>query len=410
MFNSIMTLALRALATFYPSQKPLMFSGAHSAIKLADFMIDSGIQRPLLITDRFLLNNGMLDGLIAHLKKRGCVVTTYADIIPNPTFAVIESGLASSKKNHCDAVFVVGGGSAIDAAKVIAAASTNKKPLTQLTGILKVDNPLLPFYAVPTTSGTGSEVTSAAVISDSETHKKQFFVDPKYIPKAIALDSELLKSLPPAITAATGMDALTHAIEAYTSKNHFADSDQDAETAIRLLFRFLPAAYQNGNDIYAREMVAVASFLAGYAFNKAGLGYVHAISHQVSAHYNTAHGLANAVILPRVLRFNQSSCQKRYADLEQLLTKNSARQSVTTTTETDQELAQQFIARVDRLSDALNIPVNLTDLQPTDFNAIAQQAIAEARRSYAVPRVMKKEQATVILKSVHSGSRHLCFS
>ncbi|WP_419811171.1 iron-containing alcohol dehydrogenase [Bacterioplanoides sp.] len=403
MFNSIMTIALRALATFYPSQKPLLFSGSESAIKLADFMIDSGVKHPLLVTDSFLLANGMLDHLIAHIRERGCEVTTFDGIIPNPTTAVIEAGLAAAQSNQCDAVFAVGGGSAIDAAKVIAAASSNRKPIQALAGILKLKQPLVPFYVVPTTSGTGSESTSAAVISDTQSHKKQFFVDPKYIPLAAALDTGLLKSLPPAITATTGMDALTHAIEAYTAKSHFADSDRDAAMAIRLLVRFLPEAYNNGNNEYAREMVAIASFLAGYAFNKAGLGYVHAISHQISAHYNTAHGLANAVILPRVLRFNQSACVQRYAELEALLSATEIQNNAA-------ELAQQFIARVDQLSDTLNIPAQLTDLQPQDFAAITTEALAEARRSYAVPRVMKKAQAEVILQSVYNGKRDISFS
>jgi alcohol dehydrogenase len=169
---------------------------------------------------------------------------------------------------------------------------------------------------VPTTSGSGSETTVAAVISDSEAHKKQFFVSPKLIPIAAALDPELLKSLPPAMTAAVGMDALTHAIEAYTSTNTFDDTDRDAATAVALLFRYLPTATHQGDDLVAREKVARASFLAGAAFTKASLGYVHAISHQISAFYNTPHGLANAVILPRVLRFNAPTVAGRLAELE----------------------------------------------------------------------------------------------
>ena len=403
MFNATITVALRALSTFYAPQKPLVFSGAGSAQKLADFMIRSGQKRPLLVTDSFLLKNGMLDDLIAFLENEGCTVTVFDRIIPNPTFAVVEGGLKASRENNCDAVFVVGGGSAIDAAKVIASASTSKKTLAQLAGILKVDRPLLPFYVVPTTSGTGSEVTNAAVISDTKTHKKKFFVDPKYIPIATAFDTALLKSLPAPITAATGMDALTHAIEAYTSRNRFADTDRDAAMAIRLLFQFLPTAYAYGDDERAREMVALGSFLAGYSFTKASLGYVHAISHQISAHYNTPHGLANAIILPRVLRFNKSACAGRFAELERMLSNDGSDLS------TD-ALADRFIARVDTLAETVGIPVNLSDIQPKDFRAIAKDALAEARASYAVPRVMKKAHVTKILQSVCDGNRDVSFA
>lgn len=403
MLNTITTVALRTLSTFFPPQKPLVFSGAGASKKLADFMVQSGRKRPLLVADSFLLENAMLDDLIAFLGQAGCEITVFDGIVPNPTIAVVEAGLQASLENNCDAVFVLGGGSAIDVAKVIAAASTSGKDLSKLAGILKVKAPILPFYAVPTTSGTGSEVTSAAVISDSETHKKKFFVDPKFIPVATALDTNLLRSLPAPITAATGMDALTHAIEAYTSRNRFTDTDRDAATAIRLLFEFLPAAYENGEDERAREMVAMGSFLAGYSFAKASLGYVHAISHQISAHYNTPHGLANAVILPRVLRFNKAACAERFAALETMLGGDADE----TSTET---LTARFIARVDALAETVGIPTNLSELEPRDFRSIANDALAEARMSYAVPRVMRKAHVMKILQSVSHGTRDLCFA
>ncbi len=405
MFNTAITIALRALSTFYAPQKPLVFSGAGAAQKLADLMIRSGQKRPLLVTDSFLLKNGMLNELISFLENEGCTVTIFDGIIPNPTFAVVEAGLKASRENSCDAVFAVGGGSAIDAAKVIASASTSHKTLTQLTGILKVDRPLLPFYVVPTTSGTGSEATNAAVISDTQTHKKKFFVDPKYIPIATAFDTGLLKSLPAPMTAATGMDALTHAIEAYTSRNRFADTDRDAAMAIKLLFEFLPTAYANGSDEHAREMVALGSFLAGCAFTKASLGYVHAISHQISAHYNTPHGLANAILLPRVLRFNKTTCAERFASLERMLSDSDETYNLSAT-----DLSDRFIARVDALAEMVDIPVNLNDLQPQDYRSIAKDALAEARTSYAVPRVMNRNHVETILESVSSGSRDVTFA
>lgn len=403
MFNAAITLALRAMSTLNPPQKPLVFSGMGSAIKLADLMILAGNKRPLLVTDSFLLRNGMLDDLVTHLTEAGCEVTIFDGIVPNPTFAVVEAGLAASLENHCDAVFAVGGGSAIDTAKVIAAASTAGRDLAKLAGIMKIKKPLLPFYVVPTTSGTGSEVTTAAVISDTETHKKAFFVDPKYIPIGTALDPTLLKSLPAPMTAAVGMDALTHAIEAYTSRNRFDESDRDAEMAIRLLFRFLPAVYDNGEDVQGREMVAIASFLAGYAFTKSSLGMVHAISHQISAHYNTPHGLTNAVILPRVLRFNRAASSERYATLERMLAGDGDNASSET-------LANRFIARVDALAERVGIPVNMEQIKTSDFSSIARDAVAEARMSYALPRTMSRRQVETVLRSVASGGRDISFA
>ncbi len=387
----------------YAPEKPLTFSGTGAMIKLADFMVQSGSKRPLVVTDSFLLKNRMLDGLLDFLKQEGCEVTVFDGIVPNPTFAVVEDGVTAIRAGKCDSVFAVGGGSAIDAAKVMAAASTSKRSVQKLAGILKVDRPLLPFYVVATTSGTGSEVTTAAVISDTETHKKKFFVDPKYLPIAAAFDTELLVSLPGPMTAGTGMDALTHAIEAFTSRARTPETDRDAATGIRLIMEFLPIAYANPGDGRAREMVALGSFLAGNAFTRTSLGYVHAISHQISAHYNTPHGLANAILLPRVLRFNKDACSERFAELERMLQGN-----------TDQpyapDQAQQFIDRVDALAKAVHIPVTLDDVQQKDFASIAKDALAEARSSYAVPKVMRKADVMKILHSVSTGSRSVIFA
>jgi alcohol dehydrogenase len=397
-----MAFGLRAMSRLFTPEKPLTFSGKGSMIKLADLMVRSGYKRPLIVTDSFLLKNGMLDDLLAFLKQEGCDPTVYDRIIPNPTFAVVEEGVAAIRNGKCDSVFAVGGGSAIDAAKVMASASTSQKPLAKLAGILKVDQPLLPFYVVATTSGTGSEVTTAAVISDTQTHKKKFFVDPKYMPIAAAFDTDLLVSLPGPMTASTGMDALTHAIEAFTARARTTSTDRDAATAIRLIVEFLPIAYSNPADEHAREMVALGSFLAGNAFTRAGLGYVHAISHQISAHYNTPHGLANAVLLPRVLRFNKDTCSERFAELERML--QGTRDLPYAASQ-----AQQFIERVDALADTIGIPLQLEDVQKRDFAAIAKDALAEARTSYAVPKVMRKRDVAKILQSVVDGQRKVAF-
>ncbi|NES01101.1 MAG: iron-containing alcohol dehydrogenase, partial [Symploca sp. SIO1B1] len=241
-----------------------------------------------------------------------------------------------------------------------------------------------------------SETTNSAVISETKTHQKKFVVDPKLIPSAVALDANMLKSLPPHITAATGMDALTHAIESYTSVNRFSDAERDAKLAIKLLLEHLPIVYEDGNNLEARQLVSLASFLAAYAFNKSGLGYVHAISHQLSAHYNTPHGLTNAVILPRILRFNKPVCADRFADLERMLSGVSVG--------SDEQLADKFIERVDALGQRLNIPSGFKELETKHYEAIIRNALKEARSFYAVPRLMSPAQCQDILASIAVSS------
>lgn len=392
MLKALTNHALKMFTRFFPAEKPVLFSGPESSLKLASLLQESGHNRPLVVTISSLVSRGLLDEVFEYFKEMGCQAAVYDSITPNPTYKVIEGGIRACYENDCDSVFVVGGGSAIDAAKVIAACCSNNKSVEKVVGLLKVKKPTLPLYVVPTTSGTGSEVTSTAVISETLTHQKKFVVDAKLVPTAAALDPNMIKSLPPQMTAATGMDALTHAIEAYTSVNRFSDAERDARLAVKLLCKHLPKAYQSGESLEAREWVALGSFLAGYAFNKSGLGYVHAISHQVSAHYNTPHGLANAVILPLVMRFNRKACEARFAELERLVS-NSKESN-------DSELADQFIARVEAMSQQLEIPGGLQELQAKDFQAIAKNACKEARMFYAVPRQMSQAECKEILAAI----------
>ncbi|QFT13025.1 iron-containing alcohol dehydrogenase [Vibrio sp. THAF190c] len=391
--------ALKFLSTFYPPQKPLVFSGAGSTLKIARSIHSSGKNNVLLIADRFLNEHGFLVDLLKELESLSISTTIYDGSKPNPTLNEVNAALDLAKQHQCDSVLAVGGGSVLDVAKVVAAACTNGYNAEKLVGILKVKQQPLTLFAIPTTSGSGSETTNGAVISDPISHQKQFYVDPKLIPRVVALDPTLQVTLPANITAAVGMDALTHAIEAYLSTNNFSDSDADALTAIKLLFNYLPTAVTEGHNLEARENVAQASFLAGYAFTKASLGYVHGISHQISALYNTPHGLANAVILPRVVRFNKNACEKRLADIEMMLSGDKSTDTA--------KLANQFIKRLDQLSDTLEIPTSLGELQLDDFSKISKSALSEARKSYAVPKVMKNKDVMTILESLVDGNRNV---
>ena len=403
MRSTINKFALTCLSTLFPTQKPTLFLGENATEKLVNLMVLNGHQRPLIIADGFIHQSGMLDDTLAYFKEHNCQVSVFDNVLPNPTMDLVDECVKLAFANQCDSVLVVGGGSAIDIAKVVVAAVTNGGNAEKLIGFLKVKKAPLPFYAVPSTSGTGSEVTVAAVISDHVTHQKLFFVDAKYVPGAAALDTSVIASLPPAMTAATGMDALTHAIEAYVSKVNFVDAQRDALTAIKLLVKYLPIAYQNGSDLEAREMVALGSFLAGYAFSKSGLGYVHAISHQISAHYNTAHGLANAVILPKVVRFNRDACRTQYAEIERALRDQQG-------TGNDSTLANDFVARIDALGDEVAIPLTLEEVKEENFTAITSAALKEANSSYAVPKTMQAEDVKAILSAIVRGEREVAFS
>ncbi|RZQ51324.1 alcohol dehydrogenase [Pseudoalteromonas phenolica] len=393
---------IKFLAGAFPANKPTLITGNGAMLKLAKLMVSCGVRRPLIIADGFMTQNDNLSALTQLLKDAKCQFTIFDEVVPNPTMLEVENSVTMAQSIQADGIFVVGGGSAIDIAKVVAATLTNGNKPKKLIGMMRVRNKPLPLFAVPTTSGTGSEVTVAAVISDPVSHQKAFFLDPYFVPLAAGLDTDLLASLPPAITAYTGMDALTHAIEAYIARVHFNDAQSDALTAIRLLLEYLPRAYKNGTDVEAREMVALASFMAGYAFSKQGLGYVHAISHQLSAHYNTPHGLANAVVLPRVLRFNKPHCLIQLAEIESAISGGGSDLP-------EQQLAHSFIKRIDQLSDELQINKSLDSLLEKDFFKIAKQALREANDSYSVPKVMKLNQVIRILDAVKTGEREVAF-
>jgi alcohol dehydrogenase class IV len=245
--------------------------------------------------------------------------------------------------------------------------------------------PPMKLYAVPTTAGTGSEVTIAAVVSDPATTRKFAIMDTALVPKGAALDGALMTGLPPAITAATGMDALTHAVEAYISRNRTAHTDQMAIDAVKLIMGNLAEAVKNGGNVEARQNMAQASFKAGVAFTIAGVGYVHAIAHNFGAYYHVPHGLANAIILPRVLDFSKPNCSARLAKLAEV---SGLKQGG----ESEAQLADAFIAKVRAMNAEFGIPAQVDKLKAEDIPEIADKAQSETFWFYAVPRYMDKPE------------------
>jgi alcohol dehydrogenase class IV len=281
----------------------------------------------------------------------------------------------------------------MDAAKVIGLASANHKHPSRLVGYFRGLRGPVPIYAVPTTAGTGSEVTVAAVVSDPARHCKLVIADTRIVPRMAALDPCLMTGLPPAVTAATGMDALTHAVEAYLGYWGTAYTDRMALAAVGMIYEHLPVAYRDGGDLGARERMALASSYAGFAFTRANVGNVHALAHQLGGLYHTPHGLANAIMLPPVLRFSRAQVVPKLAVLAQ-------RARLGREDEPADELAQRFLDSVEAMNRALGIPRQLDALREEDIPALARAACREADFNYPVPRVMTPADAEALLREV----------
>lgn len=392
-FYKVLMLFSRLLIALLPENKPTVFSGSGSSLQLTRAIAQLGAQKVLVVTDKILNELGLIEPIKSSLEAQGVEVVVFDGVEPDPSFKVVDAGLAALKLNQCDTVLAVGGGSSIDSAKVMALAAANDKTPRQLEGMLKARKPSLPLYAIPTTAGTGSEVTVAAVITDTEADAKCLVLDPKTVPMAAALDPEIMKGMPAPITAATGMDALTHAVEAYISKGATVKTDAYAVAAVRLIMKNLTRAYDEGSDIEARDAMAHASFYAGIAFTRAFVGYVHAIAHQFGAKYHTPHGLANAIVLPHILEFSKPEVAHRLAELA-LVCELGER------TESDWVLADKFIKKVWDMSAHMQVPTTLAALKTADIPEIAKGALKEAHYTFPVPRYMDQEQCERILRKM----------
>ncbi len=372
---------------------PQLFTGPGSSLKLCEHIAAQGVKNLLIVTDAMLVKLGLLKPMQDKLTQLGVSFVVYDGVLPNPTIEQIENGLAMLKQHGCTSILAIGGGSSIDAAKVIAARATNPYKIVHMSGLMRVAFKLLPLYAVPTTAGTGSEVTIAAVVSDPSSTRKFAIMSPRMVPIAAALDGALMTGLPPPITSATGMDALTHAVEAYISRNRTSKTDAEALDATRLIMQNLPTAVKNGGNVEARQNMALASFKAGVAFTTAGVGYVHAIAHNFGAYYHVPHGLANAIILPRVLDFSKPNCTARLAKLAEVsgLKKGN---------ETDEQLADAFIARVRAMNQEFGIPAQVDKLKAEDIPAITDKALTEAHLFYAVPRYMDTPECEAFIRQM----------
>lgn len=378
---------------YIPIPQPTLLVGAGSSARLGEAVAGFGHEKLLIVTDAVLAKLGLLKPLTDALKEGGADYVVFDEITPDAPIPLIERGIAFYEEHGCDAIVAVGGGSSIDAAKAIAIAVANPKPLRKLAGYFKGRHTPVTLYAVPTTAGTGSEVTVAAVISDPVHKDKIVIVDPRLVPRMAALDPSLMTGLPPHITAATGIDALTHAVESFVGQWATEYTEGLSLAAVGLIFANLRTAYRDGKNLAAREKMALASTYAGMAFTRANVGYVHAIAHQFGGRYHTPHGLANALMLPHVLRFSASAIVPQLARLAVAAKLGDA-------TENDDDLAERFLDAIEQLNRELGIPTQLDALQEADIPQLARAACVEAETGYPVPRYMSQEECEAIIRKL----------
>ena len=384
---------LKAGTAIMPFRWPKLFEGETASVDLCGYIARKRHRSIFFVTSKTPLKNGLVQPMLDALDAAGIAVHIHSDIKPDPTIESIEAAVAELKEHGCDGVIALGGGSCIDAAKVIAARARNRKSILAMSGMFRLTRGMLPLYAVPTTAGTGSECTIAAVVTDTKGQRKLPLLDPRLMPRAAALDGTMMLGVPPAITAATGMDALTHAVEAYLSKNAMRRTDSLALEAVGLIMRNLETAVADGENLAARQAMARASHLAGKAFTQAGVGYVHAIAHNFGALYHVPHGRANAIVMPYVLEYSLPGCPRRLARL--------ARESGLGDDDMPTEdRARLFIERIREMNRRFEIPERLDALQAEDIPRIARAARDEARFTYAVPRYMSQRACEALVSKM----------
>lgn len=386
---------LNFFSHFLSFKEPEVLSGEGKCAEIPSLLKKKGFMRPLIITDPGVYSLGLCQLLEDSLKSANISYEVYSKVIPNPTFDCILEAEALAKKSNCDSLIALGGGSSIDTAKAVGALLANPRAsLLSLKGVLKVHRRYALLIAVPTTAGTGSETTVAAVVVNPKTHEKFAINDPKLIPQVAVLDSSLLSKLPPKIIAATGMDALTHAIEAYIGHERTKKTKRYSIEAIRLIDENLYAFYQDPANQKARSSMQRASYLAGVSFTRSYVGYAHAIAHALGGEYNIPHGLANAVILPHVLRAYGVKAEKNLARLAEAIGVGKANAPI-------HERALAFIDWIEGMNEKMGIPKTFDHvIKPEDIPILSSRSEKEANPLYPVPKEFSRKELEAIYKEI----------
>ena len=389
-FQTIFRIAIPLL----PYHEPQILANNDELISI---LLDNNTKSVLFVTDAGLTNLGLYNNLVDEMRQNGVKVSIYDKTVANPTTQNVEEALAVYRDNACNAIIAFGGGSAMDCAKATGArVARPKKTLGKMKGILKVGKKIPLLIAVPTTAGTGSETTLAAVITDSETRHKYAINDFPLIPSYTMLDASLTVGLPKFVTATTGMDALTHAIEAYIGRSTTKDTRQNALEAVKLVFENLYSAYGDGSNLEVRDNMLKAAFKAGLAFTKSYVGYVHAIAHSLGGKYNIPHGLANAIILPYVLKKYGRAIYKKLWEMGVYANLFDSNTSI-------EEGAKIFIEKIEDLNKSMDIGSSIPEIKGEDVPYLAITAEKEANPLYPVPVLYTAEQLEKIYYEVKNG-------
>ena len=382
-FCRVCQTAFRIALPFLPYREPEIIK---SCSELEYVFRKEKIKSPLIVTDSGITRNSLTKPLEDILKKCGIAYIIYDKTQPNPTVHNVEETLTIYLHNNCDSLIAIGGGSSMDCAKALGARLVYpKRSLGQLKGILRVMRTLPPLIAIPTTAGTGSEVTLAAIITDSEKQHKYALMSFPLIPRYAVLDAALTYSLPPHLTATTGIDALTHATEAYIGRSTTKETRRLALEAAKLIFENIENAYNDGHNRIARENMLFAAYKAGIAFSKSYVGYIHAVAHSLGGTYGTPHGLANAVIIPYVLEAYGKSAYKKLHEIGIAV-------GVSDKNDSHEIGAKKFIKAVRDLNKRIGIPDKLTGIKKSDIPQMARNAEAEANPLYPVPKLMTRKE------------------
>lgn len=394
LYCRIFQVIFRIAIPILPYREPKLLKDNDELIALLQ---EKQIKSVLLVTDKGIRGLGLTETLENQIKSNDIKLAVYDDTVANPTTKNVAEALDMYKSNDCEAIIAFGGGSAMDCAKATGARVVRpKKPLSKMKGILKVNKKLPLLIAIPTTAGTGSETTLAAVITDSETRHKYAINDFPLIPEYALLDANLTVGLPKFVTATTGMDALTHAVEAYIGRSTTKQTRDYALRAVKLIFENLETAYTDGTNLEARQNMLQAAYLAGLAFTKSYVGYIHAIAHSLGGKYNVAHGLANAIIMPYVLKKYGKKIFKKLWELG--VYANLFDES------TPIEVgAKYFIEKIENMNANMGIGTRIDEIKTEDIPFLAMTAEKEANPLYPVPVLYTAQQLEEIYFEVKNG-------
>jgi alcohol dehydrogenase class IV len=388
-FCRIFQTAFRIALPVLPYREPEIIT---SCSNLDVVFKKENISSVLVVTDKGIVSNGLVKPVENVLNESGITYSIYDNTMANPTVDNVEESLYIYKMNHCNAIIAIGGGSVLDSAKLIGARFSNPtKTLKQMKGYFKVRRRIPYMIAVPTTSGSGSEATIVGVVTNEVTHEKYAITSPKLIPHMVVLDPVITTNLPAFVTATTGMDALTHALECYIGKANTKLTKKQSIEAIKKIWVSLEIAVKEPTNLKERNAMQEASFLAGSAFTRGFVGYVHALAHPLGGFYNTPHGLANAVILPKVLkRYGDSIYKDMYVLYIELGYKGLSKKEATSF----------LIEEIEKLNERIGIPNKIKDIKEEDIEKMVKRCIQEAHPMYPVPRFLTKDELINIYKEL----------